>query len=303
MRLLVITARYPTADRPAAGVFVRDRLSDPSVSARVVAPGRYDLPGWRRYLSLLWRALTVRGRFDGVEGHFVLPSGLVALIAARMRRVPLVIVAHGGDVREMPARSRLHHWLARRVIQGADAVVTNSRNTAAFVERLGATPQIVAPGVDLGRFELLPRPADHRVLYLGGDVPHKGVATARELADTLAGPGIDEVDPAKIPALISAHDVVLVPSLAEPFGLVAAEAIAAGRWVVASKVGGLSEVVTDGVNGTLVADGDFARALDQVPDYDPQAVAATAQRFSLGEHQRRMESIWNTILERSPRSA
>ena len=64
--------------------------------------------------------------------------------------------------------------------------------------------------------------------------------------------------------------MVLVPSVAEPFGLVALEAIAAGRWVVASAVGGLRDIVIDGVNGSLVGDGDFDAALAAVPDYDPQ---------------------------------
>ena len=222
MRLLVITARYPTPDRPAAGAFVRDRLA--GVEAQVVAPTRYDLPGWRRYLSMTWRALTVRGRFDGVEGHFVLPSGVIALLAARLRGVPLVLYAHGRDVREMAQRNAMFRWLARRVLRGAAAVVTNSAETAALVAVLGARAEVIPPGIELSRFAASPRPLQRRVLYLGGDLAHKGVDVARQLADTLIGPGIREVDPAEIPGLLAAHDVLLVPSLAEPFGLVAAEA-------------------------------------------------------------------------------
>ncbi len=96
-----------------------------------------------------------------------------------------------------------------------------------------------------------------------------------------------------LPALLAEHDVVLVPSHEEAFGLVAAEAIAAGRWVVARAVGGLPEVVEDGVNGTLVRDGDFAKALAAVPDYDPLAVAATAARFSIEAHRASMAAIWS----------
>jgi glycosyltransferase involved in cell wall biosynthesis len=103
--------------------------------------------------------------------------------------------------------------------------------------------------------------------------------------------------------LMASHSVVLVPSLAEPFGLVAAEAIASGRWVVARAIGGLVDVVSDGVNGTLVADEDFAGALARVPDYDPATVASTASRFSLQEHQRRMAEIWSGVIERRRRAA
>jgi glycosyltransferase involved in cell wall biosynthesis len=297
MRLLVITARYPTPDRPAAGSFVRDRLHDPSIQATVIAPRDYASAGWVRSLGMLWAALTRRGRFDGVEGHFVLPSGPIALLAARLRGLPLVVYAHGGDVREMAQRNRFLHWAAGIVLRGSDAVVTNSPDTAGLVARLGAEATVVPPGVDLTRFIARPLPAQRRVLYLGGDHEHKGVEIARELADTLVGPGIREVDPSEIPGLMSSHSVVLVPSLAEPFGLVAAEAIASGRWVVARAVGGLVDIVTDGVNGTLVADEDFAGALARVPHYDPAMLASTASRFSLQEHRKRMAEIWSGVLE------
>lgn len=301
MRLLVVTARYPTPDRPAAGTFVRDRLDDPSLTATVIAPARYSTPGWLRYLGMVWAALTRRGRFQGVEGHFVLPSGVIALLAARLRRLPLVVYAHGGDVRDMARRNRLMRWAAERVLRGADAVVTNSRGTAGLVERLGASAVVIPPGVDLSRFIPHPRPMQRRVLYLGGDVAHKGVDVARQLADTLVGPGIREVDPSEIPALMSEHTVVLVPSRAEPFGLVAAEAIASGRWVVASAVDGLIDVVTDGLNGSLVSDGDFAGAIAGVPDYDPATVAGTANRFSIAEHRRHMAEVWHDVLGRRGR--
>ena len=303
MRLLVITARYPTPDRPAAGAFVRDRLNDPSLLSAVIAPTDYSIPGWRRYLAMLWSALTRRGRFDGVEGHFVLPSGVIALLAARLRRLPLVVYAHGADVRDMANRNALYRMLARRVVRGADVVVTNSLETAGHVATLGAAATVVPPGIDLSRFSPLPLPPERRVLYLGGDVEHKGIDIARQLADTLVGPGIRELNPSEVPALISEHTVVLVPSRAEPFGLVAAEAIASGRWVVASAVGGLAEIVSDGVTGSLVSDGDFAGALATVPDYDPTTVASTARRFSVEEHRRRMAETWNGVLERRGVSA
>ena len=73
-----------------------------------------------------------------------------------------------------------------------------------------------------------------------------------------------------------AADVVLVPSRSESFGLVALEAAACGIPVVASAVGGLLNIVHDGVTGLLVEGRDparFARAIDQVLD-DPSAAAA-----------------------------
>lgn len=296
MRLLVVTARYPTDDRPAAGAFVRDRLADPDLQARVVAPRRYDTPGWRRYLRVAWEAMTARGRFDGVEGHFVLPTGPIALLAARLRRLPLVVYAHGSDVQQQAQRSALSRFLARWVLRSAEGVVTNSPDTAAHIRALGATAEVVPPGIDVSRFGPSTRPSERRVLYLGGDLEIKGVGVARRLAHTLVGPGIREVDPSQVPALMAEHDVVLVPSIDEPYGLVAAEAIASGRWVVAGAVGGLRQIVTDGLTGTLVSDGDFAAALDRVPDYDPTEVADHAERFSVERHRAGMRAIWERVL-------
>jgi len=83
--------------------------------------------------------------------------------------------------------------------------------------------------------------------------------------------------------LLSAMDVVVVPSRTEGFGLVAAEAMACRRPVIASNVGGLPEVVADGVTGRLVPPDDpsaLARAIDEF-------VAAPDLCRNLGQEGRR----------------
>jgi glycosyltransferase involved in cell wall biosynthesis len=225
----------------------------------------------------------------------LVPTGFIGLLVARIRRVPLVVYAHGGDVRDwrrLPAPLR---WMARTVARGAAAVVTNSGDTAEHVVALGGRVRVVPPGIDLARFRPTPRPAARRVLYLGGRSTRKGYDVAVGLADTLVGPWLDEVPPDDVPTLIAAHDVVLVPSRAEPFGLVAVEAIASGRWVVARAVGGLRDIVVDGVNGTLVDDDDFAAALAAVPEYEPDRIAPTVARYSLAAWQEGMARIWEEV--------
>ena len=56
-------------------------------------------------------------------------------------------------------------------------------------------------------------------------------------------------------AYLAACDIVVVPSLSEGFGIVAAEAMALGKPVIATRVGGLPEVVKDDVTGLLVEPG------------------------------------------------
>lgn len=298
--ILVLTRIWPTRERPSLGAFVRDRVRGVD-GVRVIGPRRIGLPWPLLYTAMFLDALRARGPLRGIEAHVTVPTGLVGLAVARLRRVPLVVYAHGGDVRDWRARSVPIRWLTRFVIRHADRVLTNSEDTAGHIREMGVEPGIVPPGIDLARFAVRPRPSDRRVLYLGGRNARKGYDVARQLADTLVGPWLRDVDPEEVPELMAAHDLVLVPSVAEPFGLVAVEAIACGRWVVANAVGGLRDIVIDGVNGTLVTDDDFAGAIQRVPDYDPKAVAATAARYSLERWQAAMAATWDELAPISDR--
>lgn len=291
--IILLTRIWPTRDRPSVGTFIRERAAGVD-GLRVVRPRWSRLPSALVYPLLLLEALRA-GPIGGVEAHMIMPTGLVGLVLARLRGVPLVVYSHGGDVREwrdLPGPAR---WLAQQVARRADRLITNSADTAAALRELGGRPEVIPPGVDLARFTPSPRPAERRVLYLGGRNSRKGYEVAQQLADTLVGPWLRDLDPAQVPAVIAAHDVVLVPSVAEPFGLVAVEAIASGRWVVARDVGGLRDIVRDGVNGTLVSDGDFASALSRVPDYDPYRLSSTVERYSLANWQAAMARTWEKL--------
>lgn len=84
--------------------------------------------------------------------------------------------------------------------------------------------------------------------------------------------------PARLAELFRSADVVVMPSLAESFGLVALEAQACGTPVIASKVGGLQDAVEDGESGYLVplgatasaSAGGFALALEKMYDGGPR---------------------------------
>ncbi|MDQ3689786.1 MAG: glycosyltransferase [Chloroflexota bacterium] len=300
LRLLIVTRIWPTPEAPSSGIFVANRCE--GMANVTVARAMHQHRHWvLALLAFLWDTVRVRGRFDGVEAHVVYPAGLVGWVTARLRRIPIVVYAHGTDVREAPNRGRGYRLLAGWVVRHADVVVTNSSDTRAHVRRLGGDALIAPPGIPLDRYRPTPRPADRRVLYLGGRNPRKGHDVAMGLADTMVGPGIRDVPPGEVPELMAAHDVVLVPSTAEPFGLVALEGIASGRWVVASDVGGLRDIVIDGVNGTLVADGNFAGALARVPDYDPDGIARTVRRFSIERWQADLDSIWRGVLAQGHR--
>jgi glycosyltransferase involved in cell wall biosynthesis len=79
-----------------------------------------------------------------------------------------------------------------------------------------------------------------------------------------------------IPALLAAADLLCLPSREEGLGLAALEAMAAGLPVVATRVGGLAEVVEDGKTGLLVPPGDraaLANALRELLSDAPRSLA------------------------------
>jgi glycosyltransferase involved in cell wall biosynthesis len=105
----------------------------------------------------------------------------------------------------------------------------------------------------------------------------------------------------------------VVPSVwREPFGLVALEAMAAARPVVASDIGGLSEIVAPGETGLLVAPGDAVQLTDAIARLldDPALRArmgrAARERVELFSPERivpRIVDVYTTVSRRTSRTA
>jgi glycosyltransferase involved in cell wall biosynthesis len=100
---------------------------------------------------------------------------------------------------------------------------------------------------------------------------------------------------------VSDFDVLCLPSRQEPFGRSIVEAMALGKPVVASAVGGIPEVITDGVDGLLVPPDDpdaLAEALSTVVDdaefrvaIGKQALQTIRKRFDVAVLTRQIESV------------
>jgi glycosyltransferase involved in cell wall biosynthesis len=109
-----------------------------------------------------------------------------------------------------------------------------------------------------------------------------------------------------VPRLLSAIDLALMPSQSEGLGLSAVEALAAARPVIAFAVGGLPEVVTDGINGRLVPPGDceaFANAVAETLRNPgrrfsyARGAASSARRFGIEAHVQRLIDCYRMTLD------
>jgi glycosyltransferase involved in cell wall biosynthesis len=118
---------------------------------------------------------------------------------------------------------------------------------------------------------------------------------------------LDFIPTADLLRLYSACDVVVVPSLEESFGLVAGEAMACGRPVVATATGIASELGLDGTNGVLVPIGDsnaLAAGVTKMLSLSPRRRKEIAERnrsiietgFSVSRYAQRMLQVYEDLL-------
>lgn len=112
-----------------------------------------------------------------------------------------------------------------------------------------------------------------------------------------------------VAAVMSAIDILAVPSWTEAFGRVAVEGMAAGCAVIATSVGGLPEIINDGHDGLLIPSRDHValeRAIRLLLD-EPTLRAAlaangkrSAQLFSVSTHVSRMQEVYTRVLRELP---
>lgn len=145
-----------------------------------------------------------------------------------------------------------------------------------------------------------------------GDGPERkeleSMAATFEIRDRLKFAGYIE----EVPAALAALDLVVVPSLREGFGLALAEAMAAGRPVVASNVGGMCELATHDQDALLVPPADsvalaaaMLRLLRNKRYSDDLAAAARrrSESFSVERNLHQLESLYMELADHSHSSS
>jgi len=316
MKVVVLTTSYPRYEGDPAGTFVADaveQLRARGVDVDVVSPASFRHFGiaygagvvgnlrrapWKGALlpamlgSFARAARRAARGADLVHAHW-LPAGAVALTTGR----PFVVQLWGTDV-ELARRAKP---LARRVLSRARLVVCASTALAEAARVLGAREVRVVPsGVELP--ETVGEPANPpEVLFVGRLSPEKGILELVQAANGMNlvvagdGPLRDRVPQARgfvphneLGPLYERAAVVAVPSHREGFGVVCLEAMAHGRPVVASAVGGLLDLVVDGETGLFVPPRDVPALRDALErllaDAELRTRLGAAARERVREH-------------------
>jgi glycosyltransferase involved in cell wall biosynthesis len=305
VKVVVLTTSYPRDERDVAGLFVRDAVEavrEEGVEVEVVSPASFPHFGiayghgiagnLRRkpWLALLLPAFLVcfaraarRAARDAdlVHAHW-LPSGLAALATGK----PYLVQLWGTDV-EIARRAP---WLFRPILRRARLAIAASESLAAAAHELGAREVRVVPGsVEIPATVGEPEEPPH-VLFVGRLSPEKGIheflAATVGLPRVIVGAGpvvVPEatgfVPHAQLGPFYERAAVVCVPSRREGYGFVAHEAMAYGRPVVATAVGGLADAIEDGVTGVLTTPERLRADLERLlADADLRARLGAAAR-------------------------
>ena len=285
---------------PGAGP-LEQAARDAGMATHRLEVGALRAGGWPRALTALpgARRLARRGGFGLVWLNGTVAQRLAPALA------PQPLVPHVHDLLERAPRP----WRSARFWSRVSVVLCDSHAVAARSRALGVPadrPRVVHCPVDpvepaerpawadgrptvgfVGRLEprkapldllhalpaLAERVNDVRLVLVGcddldGSASYAGevrAEAARQGDRVLALGGVRDAA-----ALMPWFDVLAVPSRVEPFGTVAAEALAAGTPVVATRSGGMEEYV-DGQVGALVAPGDTAALADALAGVLPRA--------------------------------
>ena len=258
----------------------RDLPADRSFLLEVAPrPSSADFWSVQRLAGEVRRLQKEAGAAPIVHAHGI-RAGWICALARRRLAFPLIVTLHN-----IPPAGWLSRQAVALIARNSDRILCVSNAIAARVP-VGQT-QVIPNGIDLARFAGIDRSAARRqfgiedtafvVAAAARLAPEKGIdillEAARmspEMVFLIAGAGPEEGNlkqnaPANAhflgrientPTLFAACDIAAVPSRSEGQGIAALEAMAAGAPVVAAKVGGLPEMVEDGVNGLLVTPGD-----------------------------------------------
>ncbi|MBM3755468.1 MAG: N-acetyl-alpha-D-glucosaminyl L-malate synthase BshA [Acidobacteria bacterium] len=304
----------------------------------------FQYPPYSLALASRMAEVATEHSLDLLHVHYAIPHSVSAMLARGMlagtRRLPFVTTLHGTDI-TLVGMDRSYFPITKYSIEQSDGVTSISENLRRqTIETFGVTKPIEVihnfinaslyspaaerkPGckriVHVSNFRPVKRVLDciriHAIarrsveceLWMVGDGPDRGAA--ERLAHELGV--IDSVrflgKRNDIPPLLREAHVLLMPSEMESFGLAALEGMASGVVPVATRVGGVPELIREGVSGFLCDVGDVdgqaarvVRLLDDCTRCETMAAAArreAVEKFSTDLIIPKYEAMYRRVME------
>jgi len=293
---------------------------------RVIHPKFFHVPflsrPWNGWLFARCIESVLRlERFDMVLASWAYPDAFGVMLVAEKQGFPFATNVLGSDLNALFERPNRKRQILR-ALRASRVVFAKSKALQARLEVEGIESVVDYNGIDREKFRPLDRaeacrklgldPKRRRVLYVGNLFPVKGpgflARAAEELSEVeviFVGSGTEKIRAGRcvgarqhdeIPLWMNASDVLCLPSLNEGLPNVVLEAMACGLPVVASGVGGVPEIVQEGVNGLLTPPGDavalaatLRRALSR--SWDAPAIRQSVAAFDWDQNAREMVRV------------
>jgi len=272
---------------------------------------------------------------DVVNIHYFSYPAVFALVAARILGYPVVLSFHGSDLSSVPYPSN-YEFSLRLACRLVDCFTVCSHNLGGYLKVIltpGQQDRVVTAynGTDDqdGHEPALPPLPNQYVLVASRFVDKKGVDVVIRSIATLRAQGVtvslviagDGPQRTQLERLTAALDIssqitflgsveygltralmrrslfVVVPSYWEAFGMVSLEAMTEAKAVVATRTGGIPEIVIDGETGILVETGDpdaLARGIGRLLE-DPELAGSMGRR---GRARALRNFTWDETVER-----
>ena len=240
---------------------------------------------------------------DIIHGHYLFPAGAAAVEVGNKHNIKTYVTAHGSDMFELYKSKPFMRPTIKKVLKNADGIFAVSKALrqeiiATGVSGIAEKTKLSWNSVDITKFSLKDDDSFKKefglfdkpiVLFVGNLIKRKNVGAlleAKKIAKSdyylvIVGDGPlskklrKKVEDENIPDVIFTGsrtdveniipncDFLVLPSFSESFGLVLIEALACGKPVIGSDVGGISEIINGDV-GLLVNPNDISSISDSI---------------------------------------
>jgi len=297
MKVLIISNMFPTNKDENSGIFIKhqiESLKKTRIEILEVMKLRLSNFGYLNFYLKTFFYLFFR-EYDLVHAHYGFHS---ALLPGIIKKKPLVVTFHGSDALKEPLRNKIYFYLQKFIISRSDHIIAVSKEIKdILILKLNANPEkisVISCGVNTINFIPLKKEHIRRkfniqlnkkiILFVGNlgyekgiDIVYKCAIIMSNVLFILIGKGSKKAAPSNCKLLgiipnkeiniwMNISDILFLPSRSEGTPLVVLEAMSCGIPVVASKVGGIPDLIKDGETGYLVESGNLKLYIRKLQD-------------------------------------